>query len=161
MTRKEIYKKIKTPEELYQFMQKYMQYGYISKNKEIYTLENKDFQNNWWKEYRLASREEILQYGVGTCWDQVELERDWFLRNNQEFLTFYEMVYVKYTNPYPTHTFLVYKDKMTKQWCWFENADDNNRGIHRFSNLQDLIKSQRKQYILQLGKLCNYRRRKK
>ena len=56
MTRKEIYKKIKTPEELYQFMQKYMQYGYISKNKEIYTLENKDFQNNWWKEYTIWGR---------------------------------------------------------------------------------------------------------
>ena len=44
-----------------------------------------------------------------------------------------------------SHTFLVYKDK-DNTWNWFENADFQNRGIHKFNNLDNVIDYQLTRY---------------
>lgn len=55
------------------------------------------------------------------------------------------MVNLDYKNDYPTHTFLIYKED--KLWCWFENSDYNNRGIHKFNSYDELIDYQYNKYV--------------
>ena len=42
---------------------------------------------------------------TGNCFDQTELERDWFTKNNYYVETYFEMVNLNYKNVYPTHSF--------------------------------------------------------
>ena len=136
---------IKTPEELLEFMTNNINYGYLGKNGRIYHYDDVDFDSDWYKYYVLESKDEILKNLHGNCFNQVELERFWFLKNNYEIKTIYEMVLLDYENKYPTHSFLVYKDN--DNWCWFEHADFQNRGIHKFKTFKELIDCQYKKYI--------------
>jgi len=131
---------INTPEELLEFMSTNINYGYLGKNNKIYYYGDEDFDKDWYSEYILESKDEILRTGIGNCWDQTELERSWFLENNYEIKTVYVMVNLDYENNYPTHSFLTYKNKDNNGWNWFENSDFDNRGIHRFQSFNELIK---------------------
>ena len=137
---------IKTPEELLKFMDNNINYGYLGKNGRIYHYDDHDFNSDWYEQYILENSDDILSSYCGNCWDQVEFERDWFLRNGYKIETIYEMVKLDYNNVYPTHSFLIYKDK-NDDWCWFENADFNNRGIHRFKSYDELLNYQYKKYV--------------
>ena len=142
------FSKIKTPEELLAFMKNNINYGYLGKSKRVYNYIDPDFNNNWYKDYILQDKESLLKTLHGICWDQVELEREWFSNNNYEFKTIFEMVSLDYNNNYPTHTFLVYKDN--NKWNWFENSDDINKGIHTFNSFDELINYQYETYINRL-----------
>ena len=143
MLKKE-YENIKSPQELLNLMSK-INYGYLGKNGRIYHFDDEDFNSSWEKNYILESPEEILKTGFGNCWDQTELERCWFENKGYEYKTLYEMVKLDYDTPYPTHSFLIYKDE-NNNWNWFENSDYDNRGIHTFSTLEELIKYQLNNY---------------
>lgn len=136
---------IKTPNELLNFMSKNINYGYLGKNKRIYHYDDPDFDSEWYKQYILENPNELINNLYGNCWDQVEFERDWFLKNGYEIKTIYEMVKLDYDNVYPTHSFLAYKDN--DYWYWFENADFNNRGIYRFNTFDELLNHQYKKYV--------------
>ncbi len=138
--------KIKTPEELLDFMSNNIEYGYLGRSGQIYHYDDKDFNKNWYTEYVLESKDELLKNLYGNCFDQVEFERDWFTKNGYEIKTIFEMVNVDYENEYPTHSFLVYNNKENR-WCWFENADYANRGIHIFRSFDDLITYQYTKYV--------------
>ena len=131
------YKNIKTPKELYEFMSKNITYGYLGKNNKIYHFGDKNFNDDWTSEYILETYDDVLNTKVGNCWDQVELEREWFSKHNYEFKTYYHQVILDYQNPYPTHTFLVYKEN--DKYYWFENAWDDMKGIHEFNTLEELL----------------------
>ncbi|MBQ8132008.1 MAG: hypothetical protein IJ193_05920 [Bacilli bacterium] len=137
---------IKTPEELLHFMSNNINYGYLGKNGRVYHYDDVDFNSDWFEQYILESPEELFKNLYGNCWDQVEFERDWFLKNGYTIETIYEMVQLDYDNEYPTHSFLIYKDR-DGDWCWFENSDFNNRGIHKFSSYEELLNYQYKKYI--------------
>lgn len=127
------YDEITTPNELGKFMTQNIHYGYLGKNKKIYTEENrKEFDENWLKEYKLESPQELLTTHYGTCWDEVELERDWFTKHNYEIKTIFIWFDINETNNLPTHTFLVYKEN--NKWYWFEKG-----GIGEFSKLEYLL----------------------
>ena len=136
---------IKTPEELLDFMSNNINYGYLGKNGRVYHYDDLDFNSEWYDQYILEKSEELENNLYGNCWDQVEFERDWFLKNEYEIKTIYEMVKLDYDNVYPSHSFLVYKDNDC--WCWFENSDFNNRGIHKFNTLDELLNYQYKKYV--------------
>lgn len=136
---------IKTPEDLLDFMSNNIEYGYLGKNGRLYHYNDVDFDSDWYDQYILENKDDILKNLYGNCWDQVELERYWFLENGYEIKTIYEMVKLDVDNGYPTHSFLVYKDN--DSWCWFENSDFNNRGIHRFNSLEELLKFQYEKYV--------------
>lgn len=138
------YEDIKTKEELLEWM-KYITYGYKGKT-QYHKYDEEDFNEVWYDEYLLSEPLDIINSKIGNCWDQTELERYWFNKNNYEIKTIYEMVNLPYENLYPTHTFLVFKDK-DNTWCWFENSDYQNRGIHIFNTLDELIKHQQEKYI--------------
>lgn len=146
MNMKKIFNDINEPIELLDFMSKYINYGYLGNNGKIYQIDDSNFNDKWLQEYILESKDDILNTLHGNCWDQVELERYWFETNGYEVKTIYEMVKLDRNNDYPTHSFLIFKDK-DNSWNWFENADFNNRGIHKFSTINELLSYQYARYI--------------
>lgn len=140
---------IKTPIELFEFMVQNIEYGYLGKNGKVYHFDDEDFSVDWEEEYILENVSDILETTVGNCWDQVELQRYWFEANGYEVKTIYEMVALDYSNEYPTHSFLVYKDE-ENCFNWFETSDSANCGIHKFSTLEELLAYQYARYVDQL-----------
>lgn len=138
------YNQIKTPEELLEFMDKNFSYGYLGKSGKVHYYSDNDFNDVWYSEYVLENTKDILNTKVGNCYDQVEFERDWFIKNGYVVKTYYEIIDLDYENDYPSHSFLVFKDKY---WSWFEYSDFNNRGIHRFDSLEELLDYQKNKYI--------------
>ncbi len=141
----EEYNKIKTVQDLYDFLDSNIKYGYLGKSGRVYHYGDEDFDNSWKEEYILEDKNDLLRTGYGNCWDQVELERAWFKERNYELKTIFEMVSLDYDNDYPTHTFLVYKDG--DYWYWFEHADYDNRGIHKYDSLDELLDDQYSRYL--------------
>lgn len=141
------YNKISTPDELLVFMSKYINYGYLGKNKKIYHFDDVDFDNDWYLEYILETKDDILSTLFGNCFDQTELERDWFFSHGYCYKTIYIMADLVDSSDCPCHSFLVYKNNNDNGWNWFENSDFNNRGIHKFDNLDDLLSYQKDNYI--------------
>ncbi len=137
---KEAYQKIKTPNELLMFMDK-INYGYLSKSSKVYLNNDGD----WYLEYILESTSDILNTMTGNCFDQTELERDWFTKNNYYVETYFEMVNLNYKNVYPTHSFLIYKNN--GNWYLFEHADYENKGIYEFTSKEELLIFQMNNYI--------------
>ena len=138
------YNYIKTPEELSIYMDKSIEYGYLGKDGKVHHYTDKNFNDVWEEEYILENKDDVLKTKVGNCYDQVEFERDWFIKNGYIVKTFYEIVDLDYENDYPTHSFLAYFDE---KWHWFENSDFNNRGIHSFDSLEKLLDYQKKKYL--------------
>ncbi len=139
---------IKTPDELYKYMDENIEYGYLGKDGNIYKADNPEFDDKWFDYYLLESPEEVIKNKIGICWDQVELERKWFEKNKFEYKTYFEIVDVNYENNYSTHTFLIYKDN--NKWHYFENADYDNRGIYSFDSIEELLDFQKEKYIIHL-----------
>lgn len=136
----EIYSQIKTPFELLDFMNKYIKFGFYGNN-QIYDTSDLDAldlaSNIYWN---LSNPVHTLNLGYGQCFDQVELERDWFLAHNYPCKTLYITFLVDGINSYPTHAYLAYKEN--DKWHWFENCDKANFGIHDYESLGDLITDQ-------------------
>ena len=146
------YSKITTPEELLQYMDENVVYGVFDfkNNKRCCDVDLGALTNQIWK---LSSPKQMQQHGTGHCYDQVELERDFFKKQNFAFKTFFIWFNCKRQNAYPTHTYLVYQDKKTKKWCWFEHADFINKGIHIFDTLSEAINAQ-KLALIRYAKQC-------
>lgn len=87
------------------------------------------------KVYYLMSPEELLNKKVGVCWEQVELERRLFEENNIKNETYF--IYIDDKNNLPSHTFLVYY--VDNKVYWFEHSWFDEKGIHEYNNLNDLL----------------------
>lgn len=144
----EKYQSIVTPEELLKFMSQYFSYGYLGKDGRVFVPTDIDFNDSWYLNYRLQGVDDILSTRIGNCFDMVEFEREWFSKHGYQIKTFFEMVKVDYTNPYPMHSFLVYQ--MDNFWYLFEFSDARYRGIFKFLNLSELLAYQHSNYISSL-----------
>lgn len=133
----EIIENIKSPEELLNYMDNNISYGFIGKNGNKYTNMFSEEWNDWYNEYYLQSGEEVLNSKVGTCWDQVELERLWFEKNNYKYKTIFIWFEVERENNLPTHTFLIYEKD--NKYYWFEHSFEAQKGIHEFNSEKDAI----------------------
>ena len=143
------FERIKTPKEFLEYMNNNITYGFIGKN-------GKKYQNfsseEWFEEGIVQNGEEVLKSKIGTCYDQVELERLWFGNHHFEVKTIFIWFEVDYENDYPTHTFLVYKNN--HKWYWFEHAFEPYRGIHEFDSLEETINtviSKQLEYAISIG----------
>lgn len=130
---------IKNPSDLLVFMSK-IEYGYISDDGEIYTLEDEDFSYHW----VLSEPDRLIQKMRGNCFDRVELERFWFSKNGYDFKTFFTMFQLEEENPFFMHAYAVYEDKKTGRFCYF----DSESGIKEFSSYLDAAKYQLKEHIV-------------
>lgn len=147
------YEEITTPEELLNYMDN-IQYGFTDEEGKNYQAENReDFNKNVFEKWHLSSPERLRNVGHGHCFDQVELERDWFTKHGYQIKTYYMMFVLPYENPFSTHTFLIY-EKEGKQY-YFEHADASNRGIYEFNSLEEAFAFARQHHIEQ-----NQRKRK-
>lgn len=160
--RKNKYENVRSPEELLEFMEEYIKYGFVGIDNKLYDNWESDvsgeFQIACQTKYGLCDAEKILKYGYGVCWDQVELERDWFFKNGYEFKTIYIWFLFENENNYLTHTYLVYKEKDSNKYCYFEHSDSNNIGIHKFNTYKEAIEYQKNRHIefnASVGNLIN------
>ena len=151
---------IKSPRELLEFMDKNITYGFVGKNGKKYLDPYSPEWNDWYNECFVQTGEEILKSKIGTCWDQVELERLWFENNNYDFKTIFSWFEVNRENSLPTHTFLIYEDN--NKWYWFENAFGDYTGIHEFNSFDESIKYvKEKQYEFALINSIDIRKENK
>ncbi len=146
----EIYNQIKTPLELLEFMCNHIKFGFYGNN-QIYDTSDLDAldlaSDIYWK---LSSPTNTLKLGYGQCFDQVELERDWFLSHGYFCMTFYITFLVENMNSYPNHAYLAFK--ANDKWYWFEHCDKANFGIHEYDSLGDLITDQMTKHVYSTDK---------
>ena len=141
----ELVEKVKTPQELLDYMSRYIKYSYASEEK-VCPFYDKNFDKDFDKEYLLQSPEQLLNSQHGVCWDQAELERDWFLKKGYKPKLFFVMFAIEKENNLPTHTFLVYQEE--DKYYWFENSWGSQRGIHKYDNLELLIEDVKEKHFL-------------
>lgn len=143
---KDKYKRVSTPSELLGFISNNIKYGLYGSNKKLYDTSDLDAlelaETIYW---RLSTPQNTLKYGYGTCFDIVELERDWFTKHGYEIKTMYITFLVDKVNSYPTHAYLLYRDK--NSWNWIEAVDKANLGIHKYSSLEELITDQMTKHV--------------
>lgn len=130
------YENITTPIELLDYMSNNIKYGFLDKNGKIHNNSNSEDWNDFGSLCIVQDASGLLKTKHGTCWDQVELERDWF-NNNYEYKTIFLWFELDKPNNLPTHTFLIFKDN--DKYYWFENSFEKHRGIHEFNSEEDLI----------------------
>lgn len=111
-----------------------IEYGFLNKNGENIFL-NENVEKKFNKEYHLMSPKELLIKKVGVCWDQVELERKLFEDNNIKNETYF--IYIDDKKNLPSHTFLVYFEN--NKVFWFEHSWFDEKGIHEYINLHELL----------------------
>ena len=116
-----------------------IEYGYFDSKNQIHFGVDKDFSNL----YRLQSPKEVIEHKVGVCWDQVELERFLFKKENIEFKTYFIVHYDD--DKCPTHTFLIYKEN--NKFFWFEHSWEINRGIKSYDTELEALKDIKKRFI--------------
>ena len=138
-------KKINTPEELLEFMEQNIHYGFVDKTGKIHTPQDSSFADDFQKKWHLASPEKLKQAKYGNCFDQVELERAWFLEHNYPIKTIFIWFELDYENSYSMHTYLIYQKK--NNWYLFEHADEKNKGIFPFKRVKEAIEYQKAKQI--------------
>ncbi len=141
---------LETPKDLLNYMTNDITYGFISKDNHKYTDPfSKDWQDNWYDKCLVQTGKEVLGTKIGTCWDQVELERLWFKSHHYNFKTIFMWFEINKENNLPTHTCLIYEQD--NKYYWFENAFEANRGICEFNSFKeavDYIKQEQLNYIV-------------
>lgn len=130
----------KTPEELIEYMNAHIEYGFIGDNGEKFTPEDPArFQMGMGEFYKLETAEEVLKNNIGIYFDQVELERAWFKKNGYRFKTIFITINIDDSDACISHTFLIYYDEENEKWDLFEHALPYNRGIFQFRFLNESI----------------------
>ena len=141
----DIFNLIQTPKELLEYMNKNIIYGFVGKNGKRYHDMFSEEWNDWASQCFVQNGEDVLESKIGTCWDQVELERLWFERKGYTVHTFFMWFEVNRENDFPTHTFLIYEHD--NKFYWFENAFESERGIYEFSSLDEAIECVKSKYV--------------
>lgn len=130
---------LKSSKDLLEYMKKNINYGFIGRNgKKYYDMFSEEW-NDWYSQCIVQSGEEVLESKIGTCWDQVELERLWFEEKGYNIYTFFMWFEVNRENDFPSHSFLIYEQD--NKFYWFENAFESERGIHKFNSLEEAIEN--------------------
>ena len=111
----------KSPENLLIWLSNNIEYAWMDKDYKKYD----DFGMEWWDNYRLLLPDEIVKYGVGTCFEQALLAKQVFDKDFPDLET--KLIFLG-TKDRNDHLILIYKrDDM---WFWFEHSFEMFRGIH-------------------------------
>lgn len=113
--------------------------GYRDQSGKLNAGFREDFRDN----YYLQNPNQLLESKVGTCFDQVELERDVLTNLGIELRT-YLLTYP--SNKYDlAHSFLIYKD--SKSYYWLENSWYKYRGLHIYDTKKELLEDVLKKFV--------------
>ena len=98
---------------------------------------------------KLQSPVELVQHHVGNCWDQTELQREWFEERGYDVRT-YLLYYYLTDDCCPSHSILVYQDG--DAWCWFEPMFCGTKveysGVHRYESEEELLQDLKRVFAL-------------
>lgn len=123
-----------TPEELYLWMHRKLEYAYHTKSgKKSTDFEKMD------DLYVLQTPEQVLENKYGVCWDDAFLEKEWLNKNNFENILLYISLDLKVMKT--THTFIIYK-RLDNIWYYMEHAFtalEQHRPITNFKSVIDMI----------------------
>lgn len=130
------YNEIKSANELLEFMNTNISYGFVDDKNNLH------FNNliNFRKDYRTGSIEEILQSGLGTCIEQVKLERDVFNKLGVENKLYCYRAYENEDNfdqEVRMHCFVLFQ--FQNNWYHFEHSNSKNRGIHAYGSIEQAL----------------------
>lgn len=141
------FQEIKTPQQLMRYFDENFEYGVVDNSgKKFFNSDTDEFQKICNEQWRLRPANQILRDEIGHCYDQVEVEREWFVKNGYEIKTFWISAYQEgVENSGFSHSYLLYKTNYG--WNLFEYADISNRGTHKFKNVADAVEWQASQQI--------------
>lgn len=105
--------------------------GYRDKDGKFYS----GFRWNFKDLFYLQSPKQLLESRIGTCFEQVELERELISKMGVDLRTYF-IHYPDDMYDY-AHAFLIYKDK--KKYYWVENAWLKYKGLHIYDNKEELF----------------------
>lgn len=137
---------IKTPKDIYDFLEENITYGWLDINKERHENSMKDFR----RIYRTMSIEETIENKLGTCIEQVYLMKYLLDKINIPSRMFCTRIYEKdeydnYEEEEHMHCFILYfLDNKVYQ---LEHPNNEKKGIYEYDNLNDAIKNINEYYI--------------
>lgn len=105
--------------------------GYRDKEDNKYVCFDSNFKENFY----LQSPKQLLESKIGSCFDQVELERELITRLGVDCRTYF-ISYPDDDMDY-SHVFLIYKD--SQKYYWVENAWKKYKGLHTYNTKDDLF----------------------
>ena len=112
-----------------------IRYGILTKSGQKIVSGDID-EDTYYTQYILMTPKQVIDYKLGVCWDQVEFERAYCIKNNIPHSTFLSKNAI-----WESHTFLVFKTEDNK-FYWFENSWYTERGIHGpFTSVKDIFKT--------------------
>lgn len=114
-------------------------YGWLDKYAKIHVDDFESFSTD----YILQSPKMVKTNKIGVCWDQVELERNYFKSSIFDIKTYFIVHYDN--NNCPTHTFLTYKKN--NKYYWFEHSWEKFKGIHEYNSLKNLLIDVKNKFI--------------
>ena len=142
--------KIRTPEDILEFMKNNIKYGWLDTNNEEHIGNMKGFRSL----YRTSSLEEILEHGIGTCIEQVYLMSYLLKKINIPHKMFCTRIYEgedfnDLEAEEHMHCFILYyiDDKVFQ----IEHPNWERIGIYCFNNEEEAINSINEYYIKMSG----------
>ncbi len=85
--------------------------------------------------FYLQNPKQLMESKVGTCFDQVELERELVTKLGVDLRTYF--IHYPDDKMDISHSFLIYKD--TKKYYWIENAWLKYKGLHIYDTKKELF----------------------
>lgn len=127
---------VKTPNDLMDFMNINIEYGWVDKqgNKHINNL--KGFREN----YRISPIDEMLETGLGTCIEQTKMIKYFFDKMGIENKLYCHRSYENEENfdkDVRMHCFVLFK--YNDNWYHFEHSNRPKRGIHKYESVESAI----------------------
>ncbi len=118
--------------------------GYRDKDGNLYS----NFKWNFKDIFYFQSPKQLLESQIGTCFEQVELERDLISKLGCEVRTYF--IYYPSDTYELSHAFLIYKD--SKKYYWLENAWQKYKGLHTYNTKEDLFNDVLNKFVTTIPK---------
>ena len=127
---------LKTPNDLMDFMNINIEYGWVDKQGNEHINNLKGFREN----YRISSIDEMLETGLGTCIEQAKMIKCFFDKMGFENKLYCHRSYETEENfdkDVRMHCFVLFK--YNDNWYHFEHSNIPKRGIHKYESVESAI----------------------
>lgn len=127
---------VRTPQQLMDFMDINIEYGWVDKNEQTHIGNLKGFREN----YRISSIDEMIKTGLGTCIEQAKMIKSFFDKMGIENKLYCHRSYETEENfdkEVRMHCFVLFK--YNDIWYHFEHSNRPKRGIHKYVSVEKAI----------------------